>query len=1033
MKQASLTHRNETAEEQSTGAFEIPPGEKSAPQALMRVIEQASPSSEQIAPVAPVRGDSEAPSVMLERLDQQASFTHNDVAPPPPSSSSEAPQVGEVPPKPLRRKKSFKPKSMAPVPAPLEPLAATITVQPPVPRISRQAVDIVQWHEEGDPRRDDETTSFIKKLNELNSASQPVTRDTQSSHPQLGEYVERQKVEWEKVDSKWLAQVCSSRDVFFRWTLIAFLEAQKEPNADFRATKCQIEVIQHLQNFREIADLFALHPRTQKTDPKLQTIYKNRSYTQDFNRVTILRAKWDTDRLIPLPAVQSDSCRAYRTWKSKNFLSIHFGKQESPLPPRIQMEYPGLDSFGTWEFLFAKIESGKAFYIKCGKSRDAHSFREWLAPVSDNDSMKVAKYNARIALAFSASIPLSAVIEDAVIHPESQANTHVLVDDINHCPNKAGESVMTDGCGFISSAFAEQISFELGFKFWPRAFQGRFGGYKGVWVVAAEPLPNSAHIAHRPSQRKFEPNPEEDAHRLLEILSYSKAQSGNLNEGSIRFLLLLGLPPSVIHDLKAEEVECLHKRMFQPLPTLLRTVRRGSPTSSSRLFLRLAKAGFTYDQFMLRNYLANWYVAKSRSVKESRRIPVPESALLLMIPDHTGTLAPDEVSIQFSDPLFGGISRVVNKEVVVFRSPLQLISDVRKMKAVDCPELRYLKDCVVFSTQGTVSPGSLLSGGDYDGDKAWVIWDQRFSCIRTCEKPANPIKNTSAAYSHEDEAGSLVIGDLQEDDLAERLREYCSSQDAYKYLGMLSTKLSEYFTSFYEALGVETVPEEVTARMEKDPHIQLLGNLCAMAVDAPKAGMRVNGKKVEKLLRSIESSPKSPEASESIEALRQEALARFSEKEDGVDPDLCMPYRSHHMEDAKQLLYRMSELQKRSQELNISIQDQMVRQDEKEEDFEELDAETIEEDAPSADFVLKWKELKYKYILQRFPNVPERLQFASLCYQLHHNSPHHLHFELWELFLEEFCRLKANAASLRCDPASLGAVVAEEFHDIVYL
>lgn len=44
------------------------------------------------------------------------------------------------------------------------------------------------------------------------------------------------------------------------------------------------------------------------------------------------------------------------------------------------------------------------------------------------------------------------------------------------------------------------------------------------------------------------------------------------------------------------------------------------------------------------------------------------------------------------------------------------------MKAVDLqyyhsPGLRELKDVIVFSVQGNRSLASLLSGGDYDGDK----------------------------------------------------------------------------------------------------------------------------------------------------------------------------------------------------------------------------------------------------------------------------------------------------------------------------
>jgi RNA-dependent RNA polymerase len=42
--------------------------------------------------------------------------------------------------------------------------------------------------------------------------------------------------------------------------------------------------------------------------------------------------------------------------------------------------------------------------------------------------------------------------------------------------------------------------------------------------------------------------------------------------------------------------------------------------------------------------------------------------------------------------------------------------------AVDRPELYDITDMIVLSTKGSRRPADLLAGGDYDGDKATVIW-----------------------------------------------------------------------------------------------------------------------------------------------------------------------------------------------------------------------------------------------------------------------------------------------------------------------
>lgn len=63
-------------------------------------------------------------------------------------------------------------------------------------------------------------------------------------------------------------------------------------------------------------------------------------------------------------------------------------------------------------------------------------------------------------------------------------------------------------------------------------------------------------------------------------------------------------------------------------------------------------------------------------------------------------------------------------DVLVGRALGHFPSDIQRVRVVSKPELRRLKDVVVFPTKGERALADLLSGGDYDGDKAWVCWDQ---------------------------------------------------------------------------------------------------------------------------------------------------------------------------------------------------------------------------------------------------------------------------------------------------------------------
>lgn len=119
-------------------------------------------------------------------------------------------------------------------------------------------------------------------------------------------------------------------------------------------------------------------------------------------------------------------------------------------------------------------------------------------------------------------------------------------------------------------------------------------------------------------------------------------------------------------------------------------------------------------------------------ISESR-IPIEQSISAFIVPDSLGILAPDEVFVSFSgagpiDPDTRCPTSHLLGEVLIFRSPCKLPTDIRKFTAVYKPELCHLKDCIIMSASATLcdrSPASFLSGGDYDGDTATVIYDAR--------------------------------------------------------------------------------------------------------------------------------------------------------------------------------------------------------------------------------------------------------------------------------------------------------------------
>lgn len=66
---------------------------------------------------------------------------------------------------------------------------------------------------------------------------------------------------------------------------------------------------------------------------------------------------------------------------------------------------------------------------------------------------------------------------------------------------------------------------------------------------------------------------------------------------------------------------------------------------------------------------------------------------------------------------------IITGDVIVSRNPCSHPGDMRLLKAVDVPDLRYLFNVVVFSQKGNRPRCNMMSGGDLDGDVYFVTWD----------------------------------------------------------------------------------------------------------------------------------------------------------------------------------------------------------------------------------------------------------------------------------------------------------------------
>lgn len=146
----------------------------------------------------------------------------------------------------------------------------------------------------------------------------------------------------------------------------------------------------------------------------------------------------------------------------------------------------------------------------------------------------------------------------------------------------------------------------------------------------------------------------------------------------------------------------------------------GNPTNLFEGIVRYIDAGFDLSNPFMASRMSSVFRLMMETLSTKYRVQVKQSCSLMCVPDPTGTLKPNQVFLQMSsrrkDEQTGIHAGLITGDILVARSPCGMKSDVQKVQAVDNSSLRIYSDVIVFSTQGSRSLASKLSGGDYDGD-----------------------------------------------------------------------------------------------------------------------------------------------------------------------------------------------------------------------------------------------------------------------------------------------------------------------------
>jgi RNA-dependent RNA polymerase len=161
-------------------------------------------------------------------------------------------------------------------------------------------------------------------------------------------------------------------------------------------------------------------------------------------------------------------------------------------------------------------------------------------------------------------------------------------------------------------------------------------------------------------------------------------------------------------------------------------------------------------------------------------------------------------------------------DVAVTRNPCLHPGDVRKLQAVSdinvVARLSHMKDCIVFSRRGPRPVTDMMAGGDLDGDRFFVTWEESIVQHIKEEPPAKYV----------------------EPDFGNQSPKKDPPKSPSKL--SLSEQMVNFFLDYQEKndLGLLTTAHEIKCASSKDgardPEAMELARLANIAVDSAKTG-----------------------------------------------------------------------------------------------------------------------------------------------------------------------------------------------------
>ncbi|CAF0935981.1 unnamed protein product, partial [Didymodactylos carnosus] len=412
----------------------------------------------------------------------------------------------------------------------------------------------------------------------------------------------------------------------------------------------------------------------------------------------------------------------------------------------------------------------------------------------------VAKHSARIAQCLTSTDATIAIPAEKVQY----------ISDIER-----NGYTFTDGVGIISTELRDDIGYSIGFRHQFSVMQIRYGGCKGTIAINPELNGHDKQLVLRDSMLKFTTD-----HNVLELCKVSSARPLSLNRQGIVLLSNREIHDSVFIILQNEHHLWLinsllhHADTFDVLNDKIRQLN-----FPFRELILEGKIDVIHEPFF-RQLLTTVCKNDIQQLKKKSRSKIGKNKArnMIGIVDESSILQYGEVFVQYTimktDSLFDEPSRTFNSNtrvlegpVVVTKNPCHHPGDVRTFTAVNLPQLRHLKDVIVFPQNGPRPHPNEISGSDLDGDEYAVYWHEDLIPTTENYKPYD--------YDQQEKPKKLDRPVTRED-----IRNIVLDISEHDMLG----RLSNLHLAYVDAFGVT------------DPRSIEIAGAIAQEVDAGKTG-----------------------------------------------------------------------------------------------------------------------------------------------------------------------------------------------------